>query len=199
MEREYRILQLQPEIRAGQDGKKIIAGYAVQWRKLSSPIWGVWREQFEPGAFTQSLSDRANEIFATWQHDMGETLGRSPNTLTLREDEVGLYYEITPPTWADRHIESIERGDVRGSSFTFVATVDEYDYEIDPNYVIRTVKRAELYEVAPVTMPAYPSSTAGVRSDDPIAEKIRAEQARREKKTSDYLERNRALRDLSIK
>jgi HK97 family phage prohead protease len=144
------------------------------------------------------LIDRASEIFATWQHDFGEVLGRSPNTLSVTEDEVGLRYVIDPPSWAERHIETIQRGDVRGSSFTFVATRVEYDWESDPNYVIRTVRQAQLFEVAPVTLPAYPQSTAGVRSEQDVAEYIKGEKARRQKQTSDYLERNRALRDILI-
>jgi HK97 family phage prohead protease len=199
MNKEFRVLQFQPEVRAGADGKKVIAGYAVKWRSLSNPIWGLWLEQFERGAFAQSLTERVNDIYASWQHDVGMTLGRSPNTLTVREDDIGLAYEIDPPTWAAPQIESIERGDVRGSSFMFVATVEELDWDTNPDYVIRTVKRAELYEIAPVTLAAYPSSTAGVRSEDQFAEKIVYERLKRQQQFSDYRERERALRELSIR
>lgn len=198
-EREYRILQFQPEVRAGDGGKKLISGYAVKWRSLSTPIWGLWREQFERGAFAQSLTERINDIFATWQHNVDLTLGRSPNTLTVREDEIGLFYEIDPPSWAAPQVESIERGDVRGASFTFSSTVEEFDWDTDPDYVIRTVKRAELFEVAPVTLAAYPTSTTGVRSDDQIAAQIEQQKQLRQKQASEYLERNRALRELSIR
>lgn len=194
--KERRVMSLQPEIRAGDDGKKKIVGYAVKWRQLSSPIWGVYLEQFERGAFAETLRERVDDIYADWQHDVGETLGRSPKTLTLREDEVGLWYEIDPPTWAERHIESIDRGDVRGSSFVFVASVAEYDWESDPQYVIRTVKKADLYAVSPCTLPAYPSSTAGVRSEDQVVEMIRQERERRQQTNRAYLERNRLLREI---
>lgn len=200
-EKEIRVMAFTPgvvEIRQGEDGRKKIVGYAVRWGLLSEPIWGVYREKFERGAFAQSLISRQNDIYATWQHDLRETLGRSPDTLSLREDDNGLLYEIDPPSWADRHIESIERKDVRGSSFTFVARVAEYDWESDPDYVIRTVKRAELYEVAPVTNPAYPQSTANVRSEADVAEYIRAERARRAQAARDYLARQKALRDVSV-
>jgi len=198
--KEIRIYTFGPvEIRQGADGKKRIVGYAVRWNLLSDPIYGVWRERFERGAFAQSLIDRQNEIFATWQHQVGDTLGRSPNTLSLREDDNGLIYEIDPPSWAARHIETIERGDVRGSSFVFIARVVEYDWDSDPNYVIRTVRKADLYEVAPVTMPAYPQSTASVRSSEAeVAEYIQAERARRVQAQRDYLARQKALRDVSI-
>lgn len=199
--KEIRQMPLQAEIRSGDDGNKKIAGYAVKWRQLSSPIWGVYLEQFERGAFADSLKERVNEIYAAWQHDVSETLGRSPNTLTVREDEVGLWYEIDPPSWADRHIESIERGDVRGSSFAFAAAAVEYDWESNKDYVIRTVKKAHLYEVSPVTLPAYPSSTTGVRGIDQVdqvAEMIKKERALREQNNRAYLERNKALREISI-
>jgi HK97 family phage prohead protease len=200
-EKEIRVLLFQPEIREGANGKKTIEGYAVKWQQLSNPIYGTFREQFEKGAFSQTLIDRASDIFATWQHDFGEVLGRSPNTLSVTEDEVGLRYVIDPPSWAERHIETIQRGDVRGSSFTFVATRVEYDWESDPNYVIRTVRQAQLFEVAPVTLPAYPQSTAGVRSEQDVAEYIKGEKARRQQeqiRMREHLERNRALRDISI-
>lgn len=197
--REYRILELRPEVRAAEDGKKRITGYAVRWMQRSVPIYGLWIEQFAPGAFAVSLSERANDIFATWQHNVDLTLGRSPNTLSLREDDLGLFYDIDPPGWASAQVESVERGDVRGSSFTFESTLDEWDWDSDPNYVIRTVKRATLYEVAPVTLPAYPSSTAGVRSDDAIAQMVQREMEARKNKNRDYQERGRLLRDLSLK
>ncbi len=198
MEKELRVMTLQPEIRAGEDGRKKIVGYAVKWNQRSSPIWGVYIEQFSKGAFTDTLSERVNDIYADWQHDVSETLGRSPKTLSLQEDEIGLWYEIDPPSWAERHVESIERGDVRGSSFVFVAGVAEYDWDSDPQYVIRTVKKADLYAVSPVTLAAYPSSTAGVRSADQVAEMIRVERERRNNNNRAYLERNKALRDLSV-
>jgi HK97 family phage prohead protease len=198
-EKEIRIWECQPEIRLGENGKRTIEGYAVKWRQLSNPIYGTFREMFEKGAFSQSIIDRASDIFATWQHDFGEVLGRSPNTLSVQEDEIGLRYVIDPPKWAEKYVETIQRGDVRGSSFTFVASRVEYDWESDPQYVIRTVRQAQLYEVAPVTMPAYPQSTAGVRSEQDVAEFIRAEKSKRQNQTRDYLERNRALRDISIR
>lgn len=197
-EKERRVFQFSPEIRADGERKKI-TGYAVKWEQLSQPIYGVFREKFLRGAFTQTLIDRANDIFATWQHDMRDTLGRTPATLSIREDETGLWYEIDPPTWAIRYIESIERGDVRGSSFTFVPTVIQHDYDSDPEFVIRSVVKADLYEVAPVTLPAYPQSSASVRSEKDIAAFILSEKARRERANRDYLERCKALRDLSLK
>lgn len=152
-----------PEIRKVDGEPSKIIGYAVRWDQLSVPIYGVFQEQFRKGAFTNHLSD----VYASWQHDSREVLGRTPGTLQLLEDDVGLRYEITAPSWADKHIETIERGDVRGSSFIFRSIKDEWN-ESNPDMAIRTVVEAELIEVSPVTRPAYPSSSVGVRSAEDV-------------------------------
>ena len=156
-------LESKPEIRKVDGEPSKIIGYAVRWDQLSVPIYGVFKEQFRKGAFTNHMAD----VYASWQHDSREVLGRTPSTLTLLEDDVGLRYEITTPSWADKHIETIERGDVRGSSFIFRAIKDEWD-ESDPSMAIRSVIEAELIEVSPVTRPAYPSSSVGVRSAEDV-------------------------------
>lgn len=198
--REVRTLQLTPEVRLAEDGKKKISGYAVKWEQFSQPLYGIWKEQFRKGAFAESLSQRLTDIFATWQHDVNETIGRSPSTLTVREDDTGLFYEIDPPGWADRYVESIERGDVRNSSFTFIARKVEYDFDSDPDYVLRTVIQADLIEVAPVTLPAYPQSTAGVRAgasaDPSVAEEIKRMKEEREDRAKAYAERKQMLRNM---
>lgn len=158
------------EIRAEGEGEsKKIIGYAVKWGQRSVPIWGMFEEQFERGAFSESIND---DIYAAWNHNPSEILGRSTaGTLKLQEDEIGLRYEITPPTWAERFVESIERGDVRGSSFIFRAEVDEWDES--ETMTIRTVKKAKLYEVSPVINPAYPTSEAGVRSAESVFQEFK--------------------------
>ena len=88
---------------------------------------------------------------------------------------------------------------MRGSSFTFVAKVEEWDYESDPNYVIRTIQKGDIYEVATVTNPAFPQSTAGVRSEQDVVEIIRREKEKRQKIQRETLERQRALRDIKVR
>lgn len=80
---------------------------------------------------------------------------------------MGLRYEITPPSWADKYIETIERGDVRGSSFIFRSVREEWD-DSNAAMSIRTIYEAELFEVSPVTMPAYPQSSVGIRSAEEV-------------------------------
>ncbi|MCJ8015235.1 HK97 family phage prohead protease [Paenibacillus sp. KQZ6P-2] len=164
-QRELILPGSRPEIRKIDGEPTKIIGYAVRWDQLSNPIFGMFREKFKRGAFTASLINP--DVYASWQHDAREVLGRTPNTLQLVEDEIGLRYEITPPSWAEKYIETIERGDVRGSSFIFRALVEEWD-ETNAEMAIRTISEAELYEVSPVTTPAYPQSTVGIRSAEEV-------------------------------
>ncbi|MEK4196670.1 HK97 family phage prohead protease [Paenibacillus sp. FSL L8-0323] len=147
----------------GQPAK--IIGYAVRWDQLSNPIFGMFQERFSRGAFAASLINP--DVYASWQHDSREILGRTPSTLILTEDDLGLRYEITPPSWADKYIETIERGDVRGSSFIFRSVREEWD-DSNADMSIRTIYEAELFEVSPVTMPAYPQSSVGIRSAEEV-------------------------------
>lgn len=153
------------EVRKVEGEPTKIIGYAVRWDQLSHPIYGMFQERFKRGAFAASLINP--DVYAAWQHDAREILGRTPGTLLVAEDDIGLRYEITPPSWAEKYVETIERGDVRGSSFIFRSTKEEWD-ETNEDMPIRSVIEAELYEVSPVTSPAYPQSTVGVRSAEEI-------------------------------
>ncbi len=168
--RSILIPENRPEIRKVDGEPTKIIGYAVRWDQLSNPIWGVFQEKFKKGAFTNRMAD----VYASWQHDEREVLGRTPDTLVVVEDDIGLRYEITPPSWAEKYIETIERGDVRGSSFIFRAVKEEWD-ETNPDTPIRTVVEADLIEVSPVTTPAYPQSSVGVRSAKEVFESRKKE------------------------
>jgi HK97 family phage prohead protease len=165
MDKEMRVLQAAGlEIRAASDTEpQKIVGYAVLWDQPSVPIWGMFTEKFARDAFTNHMSD----VYASWCHEDDVILGRTPSTLVLTQDERGLKYEITPPTWASDQIETIERGDVRGSSFIFRTVREEWD-ESDPKMPVRTVLEAELLEVSPVVKPAYPQTSVGMRSEQDV-------------------------------
>jgi phage head maturation protease len=93
--------------------------------------------------------------------------------LRLTEDDIGLRYEIEPPDTEQARgvLASVERGDVSGSSFAFIPTRTGIIEE--EGRTVREVRAVELFDVGPVTYPAYPATTSGVRGVD--AEAIRAE------------------------
>lgn len=161
---ERRFFEL-TELRADTSGDApAIVGYAAVFNVLSNELWG-FREKIAPGAFAASVAE--DDIRALWQHDTAHVLGRTKSgTLRLVEDEVGLQVRITPPdTQAGRDaLISIGRGDVDAMSFGFRTLDDEWEEKAD-GLVVRTLKKAKLYEVSPVTFPAYSATTVGVRGE----------------------------------
>lgn len=153
---------LRVERRANDDGPSMIVGHAAVFDTLSDELWG-FREKIAPGAFKRSIKE--DDVRALWNHDPRHVLGRvSAETLRLSEDKVGLAMEIDPPDagWARDLMVSIERGDVTQASFAFLARGEEWAKE--EGVIIRTVTEAQLFDVSPVTYPAYPETDVGVRS-----------------------------------
>lgn len=162
MKLERRAFEL-TDLEIRTDDEKKIRGYAAVFDKLSVPLWG-FREKIARGAFAKSLND--DDVRALWNHDPNYVLGRNRSgSLKLEEDDKGLMIEITPPDtqWARDLVVSIERGDVNQMSFGFETIQDDWD-QGDPKDVIRTLREVKLYDVSPVTFPAYPQTTVGVRT-----------------------------------
>jgi len=152
-----------------------IEGYAAVFYRDNDPktefeLWeGRIMERIDPAAFADLARDDVRCLF---DHDSAKILGRSAaNTLELDVDSVGLHYRCTlPNTTAGRDVaESIRRGDISGSSFQFDVLEQEWT-ERDGEPTIRTLKKLKLYDVGPVTFPAYEATTTGVRSDRAAAE-----------------------------
>lgn len=156
------------EIRAvTEGGAKKLRGYAAVFNRKSEILW-YFREIIKPGAFKNAINK--SDVRALVDHDPSRIIGRSipgraGNTLSLREDEVGLYYEVEPAdTQAGRDIiVSVERGDVSGSSFAFTVRTDTWR-TVDGEQQREIEEVDEIFDVSPVTYPAYPDSTVGIRS-----------------------------------
>ncbi|MDE2442556.1 MAG: HK97 family phage prohead protease [Betaproteobacteria bacterium] len=179
--------------RAGTDAKATtLRGYAAKFDVLSENLGG-FREQIAPGAFSDVLT---NDVRALFNHDANAVLGRTTSgTLRIAQDDTGLYYEVDlPDTQAARDLlVSIERGDVNQSSFGFrvAPNGDTWD-ENDEGTIIRTIKKfGRLYDVSPVTIPAYPDATVGVRSMEGWKEAKNSQiQAEKAKKQAEIRQKN---------
>ncbi|MEN6375528.1 MAG: HK97 family phage prohead protease [Smithella sp.] len=150
---------------AADDGSpKKIVGYAAVFDKPSEDMGFV--EYVRKGAFAKAISK--SDARALFNHDTDTLpLGRqSAGTLILREDDAGLYYEIIPPdTQTARDLmTSIDRGDVRESSYGFTVDIDEWDFS-DPKIAKRTiVEVGEIYDVSPVVFAAFNDTSVALRS-----------------------------------
>lgn len=141
-------------------------------------------ERIDAKAVTQNtLRDDVRGLF---NHDPSLLLGRSnktTKTLRMNKDADGLHYEIEPgDTQVGRDtMEHIRRGDVSGSSFAFSIAAKGQKFEEDGDTAIRTITKLErLYDVGPVTYPAYQSTEAGVRASSDMQEARDAFKSHRE-------------------
>ncbi len=150
------------EVRAAEGKARQVTGHAAVFN-ITTDIGGWFKERVLPGAFKESIGQ--DDIRALFNHDPNIVLGRNKaGTLRLSEDEVGLAIEIDlPDTQAARDLAiSMERGDVTQMSFGFEVLDASWD-TIDGEDV-RVLKRVKLWDVSPVTYPAYEDTDASVRS-----------------------------------
>lgn len=153
------------EVRA--DNQRSIGGYAAVFERKSVMLYG-FREKIRPGAFADSMRD---DVRALWQHDTSQVLGRTRSgTLRLWEDETGLGFELQPPdTQTGRDaVTLIERGDVDQMSFGFNVPVNGDEWSEDEDGIpLRTITRAKLIEISPVTFPAYVDTSVDIVREAP--------------------------------
>lgn len=152
-----------------EDGRKLIRGYAAVFNARSQVLTEdgrTFREFIKPGAFQRSLMDA--DVRGLFNHDSKELLGRKgAGTLRLFEDEHGLRYEIDPPdtTTGRDVVEMLRRGDLTGSSFGFAMIADNWTNDPD-GMDLRELREVHLFDVGPVTFPAYTQASAAYRSLD---------------------------------
>lgn len=165
MKTERRIVAAPLEVRSadGEQPRKL-AGYAAVFNR-DAVIAGLFRERIAPGAFATAIQE--DDVRALFNHDPNYVLGRNRSkTLTLSEDGTGLLYEVDPPDthWARDLMVSVERGDVSQSSFGFSVVREEWTTpENRAELPTRTILEARLFDVSPVTYPAYEETTAEAR------------------------------------
>jgi uncharacterized protein len=164
---ERRFVELTGVSVRAADGKRTLSGHAAVFDKLSVKMMG-FREYIRKGAFTESIAQ--DDIRALWNHDSNLVLGRNKSgTLRLKEDAKGLAVEIDlPDTQAGRDAQvSIDRGDVTQMSFAFRTKTGGDNWFEEDGEDRRELLAAQLFEVSPVTFPAYPDtdvSLKGLRS-----------------------------------
>lgn len=145
------------EVREARDGK--LEGYAIVYDALSRDLGG-FVERVAKGAV-----ELASDVLGTFNHSLDHLLGRTGSgTLELGLDDRGLRYRIDlPDTGAGRDVRAlVRRGDIRGSSFTF-RTIDQA-WSKSGAAALRTLQKIRVTEVGPVILPAYPDTTAAMRS-----------------------------------
>ena len=145
------------------DGSLRIGGYAATFNKEADGL--NFREQIAPGAFTRALQS-GDPVFLLVNHDLeGIPLASTQSgTLQLRQDKIGLYIEaeLDPANPKAQELSSaLKRGDMNKMSFAFTVQPDGQTREDG----LRTINEIDrLFEVSVVTLPAYSSTSVGMRS-----------------------------------
>ncbi len=179
VERRYISAAAGATLRADEpaEGRELprLHGVACPFDSLSVELWRDYdsgkpiHERFVRGAFAEVLAGNP-DIIVPRDHDPMHLLGRtSSGTASVEETDEGLAYWVDPPNTEDGRtvVELIRRRDVAGSSFAFIPGVVSWREEGDR--IIRTVERVKgLFDVSPVTWPAYPASSVASRSLDAL-------------------------------
>jgi hypothetical protein len=166
--RSFELDELKVEKR-GESNTPHIVGHAAVFEKQSVPIWGFFVEIVKKGAFTKSI--KTADVRALFNHDPNYVIARArggKGTLSLKEDDVGLLFDAQPPdtTWARDLMVSIERGDISQCSFAFRVKSEKWvenSGKKKTDLDIRELHEVELFDVSPVTYPAYPDTDVGIR------------------------------------
>lgn len=176
---EHRTATTGIEWRADEDNARKISGYAATYGQRID--LGSFTEEIMSGTFRRAL-DEAQSVVASYNHDLNLAFARTDaGSLRLRDDDHGLHFEADVPdlSFADDLYKAIEAGIVRGCSFWFRVTGDEWEYsdDVKPH---RRITDVDLMELGPVVMPAYSSTSVSARamacaeeSKHPTPEQIR--------------------------
>lgn len=164
--RERRFIASGVSVRASKrgDGIGLLSGYAAKYGKSSVDLGG-FLEVLAPGCFRSVMADDCRCLF---DHRSEAILGRTTaGTLELVDDDEGLSFNCDlPDTSAGRDVRtSIKRRDITGCSFAFTVAEDGDTWDFNSAVAVRTIVRiARLYDVGPVTYPAYESTEVDARS-----------------------------------
>jgi len=179
MERiEMRMVDHDTAIETRQDGDgqpHRAIGYGVVYGRETEIFPGLI-ESVRAGAFEKALADN-REIKAFFNHDPSMVLAttRSDPALKITDNKTGVKYDapIPPTTYGSDLIVNLERGNVRGSSFSFIVSKQGDVWTEKKGVLYREIIEADLLELGPVTNPAYEQTSAALRSAESVYKEAR--------------------------
>ena len=162
-------IEVKTETREDEPDQNTIEGVAAVVEKTTDLGW--YDERIEKGAFDEVLND---DVRALFNHDSNFPLARSnkgEGTLDLfitKTGDLGYRFEVPDRTFARDLQDAIKSGDVSQSSFAFRIKEEKWTYATKDNELerdLRSITKMErLFDVSPVTYPAYKDTTVAARS-----------------------------------
>ncbi|MCL2690262.1 MAG: HK97 family phage prohead protease [Chitinispirillia bacterium] len=163
------------ELRASEndDKQEYVDGTgAVYDREVE--VWPGVFEKIRKGAFNRCLK-KGGELKSFFNHNSDYVLSttRSAPPLNIEDTDKALVFRSPIPntSYGRDLIENLRRRNVRGASFSFIVAEGGAIYTRDERGIIhREIIDADIFELGPVTNPAYPQTKVKVRSKDEIME-----------------------------
>jgi HK97 family phage prohead protease len=161
---------------AGDSGPGTLHGYLAvfnQWSEINSAHEGHFMERLAPDAFNNTLASNRERMRVTFNHGKDPQLGDKVLGIptVLEPDERGVRYEVPLfDTTYNRDLAPGLKAGAYGSSFRFNVTAEDFNQRAKPSAYNpkglpeRTVRDLVMPEFGPVTFPACPGATAGMRS-----------------------------------
>jgi len=163
----------------GEEEKFTLVGYAAVFNQRTKIGW--FEEEILPGAFRESL-ERGADVVALIEHDMSKPIARTRDggktgSLKLREDEVGLAVEIevVDTTEGRDLMKKIRAGIIDAMSFGFTLGKEgDSWYEDRDGNLVRELRNLNVFDVSPVTFPAYPQTEVSEKKGDSTPLEVRS-------------------------
>jgi hypothetical protein len=143
------------------------------WYEIDSWFEGRFLERTSRGAFKQTIREDRDRIRVLYDHGFDYQIGNKVlgpiDDLREAEDSPVGEVPLFDTAYNRELLPGLEAG-VYGSSFRFRVTKEQWDDEPErsehnPDGIPeRTIQAVRLFEFGPVTFPANPDSTAGLRS-----------------------------------
>lgn len=185
------------------DGNTLVVRFSKfdVWYEIDSFWEGQFLERTIAGAFKRTIKNNGDQVKCLYDHGYDPQIGNKVLGAieSLSEESDGPVGEVPLfDTSYNRDLIPGLRAGVYGSSFRFRVIRDEWndepgESEHNPKGLPeRTIKEVRLFEFGPVTFPANPDSTAGMRSlTDSYYERVRS---RDPEKVDELLARARSAR-----
>jgi len=171
--------------------QRYVEGVAVVYNQ-EEQLWDGYFERIDKDAFKKCLASNP-ELKCFFNHSADYVLSTTSSTPELRYEDtpIGLFFSSPIPntSYGKDLIENLSRGNITGASFTFTVNDDEVTVDTEGNYH-RTIKDATIFEFGPVTNPAYPMTSIGLRTKTEVMEEARARTSKPVEETSNMSTRN---------
>ena len=179
-------------------GGTTLVGYYSRsnvWYEIDSYWEGRFLERVAPGAHVKTIANDRDRMKVLFDHGFDQQLGNKPlgPIDVLEERDEGPYFEVplldadynhdfVLPALQGRTMDGRTFGSQLVSSFRFFVDADQWDQDpgrsdYNPDGIPeRTITRVQVLEFWPVTFPANPAASAGVRSlTDEFAERLKTD------------------------